>query len=289
MVKSAKIVLKGGLGNQLFQLSRALSISNTFSQVRLVEDFEKHTIFRPVQIRNLVEMSKSLPNFGSLTIIEKLRLKWFRIFSSRARFLCRIVGCRSDEMDYDDYFFAKFYRVILFDGYWQSNCFVSLNEKEIFDSLSEYVDSLNTNRDKMIPSVDVLLHIRGGDYIQNRSNSDAFGILSPKYYSRILDKLKVTQVTAATDDLEWLAEFENSFVIDRILDPRDYDEWDLIACAMTSRIFVAANSSLSWWAGFLAAHKGARVIIPNPWFRRESDSASRKYSSFERAPSDWIE
>jgi hypothetical protein len=132
-----------------------------------------------------------------------------------------------------------------------------------------------------------LVHIRGGDYISNSENTDNFGLLSPNYYSEVLKNLGVAEVVVSTDDLKWLTNFYEHFRISEVLDPTNSDEWDVFLAAVSSRIFLTSNSSLSWWAGFVASMSGTRVIIPQPWFKKDKSLIRLKFFKFDSAYSKW--
>ena len=42
-------------------------------------------------------------------------------------------------------------------------------------------------------------------------------------------------------------------------------------------VIVSANSSLSWWGGFLVHYKGGRHIIPTPWLKNSFDDGRWLY------------
>lgn len=283
-----KVIVKGGLGNQLFQYSRALQLSKRFIEVEFVEDFTSHSTFRAIRLLEFLYFNAAILKFGKLNFFERIRLKLFRSLSPKFSFFSFLLSCCSDECSFTNPIISKLYGSILFDGYWQSQEYVVENEQEIFNSLVRFIQHKYTSNGRVFPQIQTLLHIRGGDYVQDESNASAFGLLSPKYYLQVLERIGSQHLTVTTDDMEWLDRFRNQISFNLVLNPNEYEDWEVLACAMSAKIFIAANSSLSWWAGFLAGASGARVIIPSPWFKRDISSTVRSYPTFELSRSDWL-
>jgi hypothetical protein len=108
------------------------------------------------------------------------------------------------------------------------------------------------------------IHIRRGDY---KSLSDTFGLLDLNWYMRNLDGKK--PLVIATDDLEGSAEIIKSLNPDFVLDPKYVSPWQTLKILSTAKCLVLANSTFSWWAGYIGAEKGNSVVFPRPFYKSE--------------------
>ena len=57
-----------------------------------------------------------------------------------------------------------------------------------------------------------------------------------------------------------------------------FDLWLMVHC----KYFIIANSSLSWWAAYLAKFRSKIVIAPKHWFNDETIDTA------DLIPSDWL-
>lgn len=122
------------------------------------------------------------------------------------------------------------------------------------------------------------IHVRRGDYVTNAAAAAANGALGASYYRSARDELTrhgLRRVMWFSDDVAWvrehLAEPQDTFC-EPGLTSTDGAEIALMAAC---RARVIANSSFSWWGGWLGAPAapGAPVIAPRRWYADPSLSA----------------
>ncbi len=113
----------------------------------------------------------------------------------------------------------------------------------------------------------VCLHVRRGDYVNSRAY---FGLLTPLYYARavqiIRELIASPRFFVFSDDLTWCRDqlsMEGMQFVDANGTDDPTAELRLMA---TCRHHILANSSLSWWAAWLADCPEQIVIAPDPWF-----------------------
>jgi hypothetical protein len=116
----------------------------------------------------------------------------------------------------------------------------------------------------------LVVHIRLGDY----KDEPTFGILPGAYYEKSIklmwDSGLYKKIWAFSDEPELAKDFF-SFVPTENL--RWIDEIDNSA-SLTLEVmrygfgYVIGNSTFSWWGAFLSVTPDAKVIAPDPWFRR---------------------
>jgi hypothetical protein len=133
----------------------------------------------------------------------------------------------------------------------------------------------------------VAIHVRRGDYLSNPDAAVRHGVLGGDYYARALAHLEAdgprTRVWFG-DDPEWIRANlagEGDLICPADAATSDGGEIALMA-ACASRVI--ANSSFSWWAGWLGRPSTAEhpVIAPQIWFADGHSDAS------DLVPAAWL-
>lgn len=293
------VLLKGGLGNQLFQyaMGRALSCRSQlplvldlswFDQVKhekggrtTVRDYALAPFNIAVETQYLgVDQTSSSGLFPRA--MKRLRSS-FSVFQKKQR-IYREKRFEFDPLAYD------LKGSIYLDGYWQS--------PKYFEDISQVIkfeigtprnlsDATKIMMDAILNSDSVCLHIRRGDYVTNPDAAMTHGVCSMEYYDRGLDlvskDLNSPSCFVFTDDPSWVREnlrLRFPFVVVDINGPNAAHEdlWLMSAC----KRFVIANSSLSWWGAWLSDASDKMIIAPKNWFADESKDTS------DLIPVDWI-
>lgn len=131
----------------------------------------------------------------------------------------------------------------------------------------------------------VAVHVRRGDYT-NASSVATLGKLSQNYYQQALRETeantKASAVVLFSDDPKAAHSLIEPLVKLPVMDVssfhlRAFEELVLMSEAPT---LVTANSTFSWWAGFLSGTGAQTVVAPKPFFRRLGKS--------ESCPPDWL-
>jgi hypothetical protein len=116
----------------------------------------------------------------------------------------------------------------------------------------------------------VILNLRRGDYALTR-HLQFHGLVGREYYVRALSLLRRLgmegPVYVASDSLDEAMELlEGIGELSPIEPPPDVNPFDVLQVLARADGFVAANSTFSWWAGFLGDKTGHVVVAPRPWF-----------------------
>lgn len=134
------------------------------------------------------------------------------------------------------------------------------------------------------------MHLRGGDYRQ----ASGIGLLSKAYYRRALQAFQITEgqeITVFSDDPEYAntitEEFKSQFSF--ILSD-NISSLHLLAEMSSSETFIGSNSTLSWWATFFS--KNSLIALPKPmylqgWFADREIHLDKVYY-FDRFPNKLI-
>lgn len=119
----------------------------------------------------------------------------------------------------------------------------------------------------------VCIQVRRSDFATNESARLCHGILSDDYY-RLAWTNMVRQFPSVVgyvfgDDFGWAEELFCEWPNVKVVSP----EWDGPAylhkfhLMQSCRHFIIANSTWGWWAAWLGAQPGSRVIMPAEWLR----------------------
>ncbi len=245
------IKLQGGLGNQMFQYAygRSLELSG------------KKIIF------NMSFFNNKNSNDTKRTFeIDNFNLETKAIFSNKRYLLAD--------------FKNKIKRKIGFyqEGLYQSEEYFKKIEAEIKreftpkDSLSNAAIIVKEKISNIPNSVS--LHIRRGDYVENKKTNSILGTLPIEYYKDSInimnDKLINPTFFIFSDDIEWAklnlpSNLQSTFVSNEKI--KDYEEIILMSLCKNN---IIANSSFSWWGAWLNLNKEKIIIAPKRWFKNRS-------------------
>jgi len=252
--KKALVIIKGGLGNQLFQICTCNHLkaqgfdvyvdTSFFFNDESRKDNTKRDLEIPIENLNFKMANKLFVNI----LYKLLKFKFLSTYQ------------RGHKYNYENLKYLN-----IFDGYWQNTNNLEFSIEFIKDYLSIYPDfKLNLNKEKIEGST--LLHVRRKDYL-NLSQE-----LSLEYYSDALNlatsEIKNFNFDIFTDDPEWVKEnklFKNA--------NRIYDEDSFKGSAVKNFIqmiiyenFIISNSSYSFLAAFIGQSKNSKIYKPSPWF-----------------------
>lgn len=129
---------------------------------------------------------------------------------------------------------------------------------EWFAESADYVKALFSQD---ITSVDMVgIHVRRDDYLDpNRIQYS----LPVEYYRKAMDMFpKDTHFIVCSDDIEWCK-------AERVFEGCEFSEGkteieDMNLLASCNQGLIIANSTFSWWSGFLNPH-GCKIIAPEKW------------------------
>ena len=293
-----QIIIQGGLGNQLFQISalkyfsgdlpcQVLSEKNVNDiYPTLVKDaildfhlsgMESIKINRSYLIKKLLNLALrvSATYAESDTAFKKSFLNTFRALiqfiytlesSPQKLFIARGLG-------EDRHITTKLDGTLLV-GYFQSYRYAEAVHKpiqEVVSSRFKEVDWLKKLKVENLEKKAIIVQVRLGDYLQN----EKFGFLDSEYFKRTLvDANSVkdfTELWLFSDD-EKLARNLLSDILGndfKIVVPEDSVDLDVL-CAMTlGKKFIISNSTFGWWGAFLSqvGMEKDSIYFPEPWFR----------------------
>ena len=225
-------IIKGGLGNQMFQIAHAISQSLRYN-VKSMFDFE--TYYRD-NIFSKINFGKKIGDF------KKVHEKDF----------CFV---------YEEH---EWNSSIEFDGYYQSSKNFYGYDNEIKELFSPSVDFLNKIY-RLYPGLknnkSVSLHIRRGDYLSNPSYHP---VINKSYIDSSLNLIiDYDYIYVFSDDKEWARKnlsYEKMIIVESLEDYEDL--WMMSLCKFN----IISNSTFSWWGAFLNRNLDKKIISPSIWF-----------------------
>lgn len=265
-----RVYLSGGLGNQLFQWSFGHFLSQkTGTAIKII----KFPVRAQIAHANL-NLSDYFPfcdhcSFGKIStpmFINQFLDPWNSKFRNLRRE--RLADFRSDPfMLHSNIEINSRFGYL---GYFQNVDFVHEVQNtvrfEIKSVLEPQTQQLR-NLPKKLPLE--IIHVRRGDTL-TLANQARVGVLDVDYYlSLIRPKSTNMYRIIVTDDVHGAQSVITKIKPDKILGPESLDVLNTLALMSRATRLVMANSTLSWWGGFLALSNGAEIVAPKPFFKSQ--------------------
>jgi hypothetical protein len=301
------LVLRGGLGNQIFQFAAGLAILDegfaiwtsvgeprrTLGEVDLanfslpshisVDAGPSNKLIRKLLSWNLVlglkgEHSKK---WRFLSMISKfLGGVYFSILARKLTKLVPGVGVGFFELRIRN-------RALILNGYFQS-VFWAEDEKtnEILHQLR--IKSPSRTLLHWIELIDIarpiIVHVRLGDY----RNEAGIGILKSSYFYRALNHPILQDVSKNvwifTDEPSSIdiSDYVPTSFKTRVFDDLSLSPSETLELMRHGSAYVISNSTFSWWAAYLSYTQRCPRLMPTPWFKNSKSPLGIK-------PPEWIE
>jgi len=276
-----KIKLQGGLGNQLFQYA--------FLHNFLLLDPNLNLTFDTLLVQDHENIDKLTTKCNSAVLREESSKKTSRIFLMAIRFFAKLklvnigglvpIAGQRELHEKSDFTYFAVQRISVKDGltvkghfqHWKyvENIWPRIGS-EIFATLAEI--DLEKKIIDLFNYPTIVVHIRGGDYLIPKI-SEIYGQLPPVYY-RLAIKLAMEQfespanIVVLTNDVvfakQTISESEYPSVI--FLGPGEFSAWQSLKIMSLASVVVSANSTFSWWGGYICSKRGGIAFTPRPWF-----------------------
>lgn len=275
-----KIVVKGGLGNQMFQYALYLALKKKGRNV-----FLDTSLFYLTKMHNGYELERC---FGLNR--PKVRVTNWEILKLRALLKYKPKSIMfNDKLHYDKQVFET--KCNYLNGYWQSEKYfihIKYEVQKVFEFKN--IDLENQKLAKEIRSTNsVALHIRQGDYLGNNIYE---GVCTEKYYLKAVNRLK-REIDdkkdiifyVFSDDKVFANQFMNKLKLKaKLIDlNKDLDSYKDMYLMSQCKHNIIANSSFSWWGAWLNKNPNKIVIAPNNWFNTSNEETYK-----DIVPSNWF-
>jgi len=254
------IQLQGGLGNQMFQIATTCAYAKRFNFTPRF-DFN-----RCVTSHQGFSSQKYINNlFKNLTYLDISKINFNNYFKEPKHSFTPI---------------PKHNNNLFLDGYFQSEKYFKdfkTDIKNIFKLDEKYYGKIN----KFITTLPnqnnlTALHVRRGDYLKFPGIHD---MCTLEYYNQAMDIIGDGNFIVVSDDMNWS---RNNIKGENIHYSPFTDELDDLLLISSCKNKIIANSSFSWWGGYISAGT-SKVIAPKKWF-----GVSGPKEQSDIIPSNWI-
>ncbi|MDF3130405.1 alpha-1,2-fucosyltransferase [Kiritimatiellaeota bacterium B1221] len=258
-----KLMLCGGLGNQLFEyaFARALSLRcglplelDAVTMFKQDKMYKRHYELDAFILSDDVQICRHPQKFHRIERKIQCQLDRYRSENHR-RYLQEVRPFRYQK----ELLTWKPETAVKILGYWQCESYFSDYASEVKNELGFKSPPLSTNWARKISGNDhaVMVHIRRVQYSR---------CVEKVYYHEAMKRMRETypgcQFFCFSDDVSWAKEFlqdqEDCVVVDQEKGSA-IEDLKLMTCC---RHFIIANSSFSWWAAWLGEKQDSLVFAP---------------------------
>ena len=270
-MKTIRIQLHGGLGNQLFIWAAAHDlVQRNKCKVKLIYVIDKHQrADRPLEMREIEAYcthSISVSTSKIWGIIFKAIDKVNSVLQTRNIDYVKKFGIYSLPNSYDVPNCLPS-NVSMLRGYFQES---SLVYRMAEDLLIEISKTLNATEIEKIYIAKQSLHIRRGD---TTAIGATWGILTLDYFNRVLDTNEETVVCTDSSEIRDIYSAKKLKIV--VSTDATHNSWQTLKILTRSDRFIGSNSTLSWWAAWLISWDNQKVaILPTPWRPQDKQASS---------------
>jgi hypothetical protein len=266
--------LTGGLGNQMFQYAfgRAIALKhNTDLKLHFTNALFNTQREYELDIFNISAAEATSYNLRKFGITQNRTLnRLFYLLDERFKIQLnkQIVTQKYPYIYNSNYLSIKNDSYI--QGYWADERYFKKIESTIRKefTLKKELDDKNKIILKQIQAVNsVSIHVRRTDYVTNKNNLTQF--IGLDYYKKSINKINLEVFNPVyyvfSDDIPWCKAnlqklLHKAYFIDHNKGKDAYKDMMLMSAC---RHNIIANSSFSWWAGWLNKNKNKIIIRPN--------------------------
>jgi Glycosyl transferase family 11 len=284
-----RIVLRGRLGNNLWQLAFAHRLTNLGYRTEIVFLTDELDNKKNSNTHFLMKEIIRRCNHGiQFREIKRSRL-YARCFFVPETNLYKYIGRFLSPIKYEvhqllrDMKIADFSAHRTFLGYYQDYQSLVSEVEDVAVELDEALKNFVTNsfiQSELEKKDNKIVHFRMGDFLEPR-HINAFGVLAHDYYEKIMRNEGYPQFEdflLLTDDRDGVNRHMPATQASHVFGPGDFNETEALFILSRARILLMSNSSFCWWGALLASRNGATVHSPFPWRKSISDIKEPKDS-----------
>ncbi|MFA6094593.1 MAG: alpha-1,2-fucosyltransferase [Candidatus Paceibacterota bacterium] len=241
------IKLQGGLGNQMFQ----------YAHGRMLELSGKKVIFDISFFNGSKAKIDTARNFK----LDNFNIETKAVFVSKKTPLLDILKKIQRKLGFKQ------------ECFFQNEKYFKNEEEQVrreftlknppTDAAEKVLQQISTAKNS------VSLHIRRGDYVNNKETNAYHGVCSPEYYNRAIsvlkEKLGHLSLFVFSDDIEWVKNnLTFPFPTEYVSKHEIIDCEELILMSHCKHNIIA-NSTFSWWGAWLNKNPEKIVMAPKQW------------------------
>lgn len=286
----------GGLGNQMFQYGLYYKLKKMYGSdsVKLYAGrFESVRDNNGYELEKVFGIKDAITDFPiSKKIVDDNNDIWSRIRRKLTGFREGYITEHQNLSFKPSILEQNMNKDLYYSGSWQSEKYFVEYKKdisEIFKFKKELHSKNKSIAEEIIRSNSVSIHVRRGDYVNNKAYFRILGdVCGEEYYNRAIKLIEQKSVENSyfifSDDIDWVK--ENFSILDN--KKVTFVNWNTgIESHVDMQLMslckhnIIANSTFSWWAAWLNSNENKLVIAPRKWFKE-------KKLNEDIFPSEWI-
>ena len=269
------VVLKGGLGNQLFVIASTILLGKKMARpIRFVTYW-----YKPSQQKfNFPENgarsidSQEFPKIAAILEKSNSFVQWYvyNIFKLSQKYNNKFLRNICLNLDMHSNQTIKRNTLLVY-GYMLNSEILNNNRNEVLrlfslpteveESIQERIQKLRIKGKRL-----VAVHVRRGDRLEKKSIES---VLSRKYFTKCLTLFNpdAHRYVFFSDDITWCKEnyIKNNIIF--------FDEPNPIISLKAMSYcddFILSPSTFGWWAAWMSTSREKRVVVPKPYFQSAS-------------------
>ena len=260
------IKLSSGIGNQLFQYAFALYLEQKYNLKVLFDtnsfQFDKYR-------RNEIDiLHPSYSIYNAKRFFTKFRGIKYRLLL--LLFRINVKNKYITETTFSDNLKLDENKTYYFDGYWQTDRFVSqiIKPNNLFTPKETIPIYIKDCLSEINESKSVSIHIRRGDYFSPQYIKK-YGVCTEKYYNESINYFTRRgndyKFFVFSDDMSWVK--QNLKLPDNttyIKNEKINDFWYIYIMSKCKHNIIS-NSTFSWWGAYLNTDPDKIIIAPAKW------------------------
>jgi hypothetical protein len=278
------VIVRGGLGNQMFQAAFATALAARFGKAPRYVDLSQQARVPRQWALSCFGIS---PTPASVARRGALALAAIAARKGHAGGIGPRLGWLVEKHEFAGP--PKFLKApVMVSGYWQGPAYFESAQAQVraqFQFPPIPADWSVIPPPSAAPRV--ALHVRRGDFASDPVARRVHLVCDVAWYVSAWQRMRAlvpgARAVVFSDDPAWAA--ANLELDDEVhhvpLNPAR-PAWADMAQMSACEHFIISNSSFSWWAAYLSRRAGAQVIAPRLWF------ADRATSELRICPADWL-
>lgn len=253
--KTVSIHIKGGLGNQLFQIAAAYAYAKkeggTLQILHKVHNGDRPVYWESILQRVTPYLVQTIPPH---------MIHWNETLPTMYQPIPPLTT-----------------QGLLLDGYRQTSKYFYNDEikrelRELFAPSSTLMSEVSARYSFLLENKDrvVIVHARRTDYLRNQTMIDIHGPLPSSYYKEAIRKMKEKEKVKdpiwllTSDDNRYWLEIEKELDIHAPMILMNESDLHTFALLQQFQHIIMSNSTFIWWCTWMADAK--HVIAPSKWF-----------------------
>jgi hypothetical protein len=300
--RAVRVIVSGGLGNQLFQYAGAKWLATKLRaplkiDARLPGFNARHGHFFYDEFRVEGPVLRTNSKSSLSSILARLEIALYHrvslVFRSRGAGQA-ILGFHKALLGYDENF-SRLSRPVVFRGNLQTHRYADEIREALLpvfilrDPSNWFLQLERESSEKRV----LFLHVRRGDYVRS---SKTLGLLSIDYYQAAIEELSSRgfswdEIWIFSDSVsqvsQELANLDLYGPVIFIEPPKASSPAESLVLMSKCSLGIIANSTFSWWGAY-SSNTLEAVVAPKKWFRAKPDPLEICPGTWIRVDSSWV-